>query len=192
MEENMNSPQEEMVETREEEMSQEMKEAVENIQRKLDDTKQYLKRRIYKSINFDAMFATIGQPDKSSVFKEYTEKYEEDLKKLFEENKGRPENEQQTPEPPKLWGEFLDREKPVTAGEIANIWDQMISMSISLAIDCSEAMIGTVYDAVIGPQFMATEEANEQFAGAIGELLRRVEAIEKSVYGPKSERTDEQ
>jgi hypothetical protein len=122
---------------------------------------------VYNSVDYKSMFNLLGQPEKYAEFEAYVADYTSGRKKLEEGESAR------------LWGSFLE-DKPLTSLQGANLIDQVTSMMLSISISAGKVISGVIYDVVIGNQFMNVQLQHEQFAGAIGELHRRLERIEQA------------
>lgn len=167
-----------------EELTEEQK-AQNEIKEKIDQGILDFVKRTYESISPKIIFELFGQPDRYEAFaasaREYEAKVREiNVKKAAAEAEGRTLSEEELAlDPHTPWFEFLD-DVPVSAVRVGHLLDQIIQMITQISVSSAQTVNNLIYDNVIGPQFANNQHNDEQFAHLFGDILRRVEALEKT------------
>lgn len=154
---------------------------------KMNNIKDRFAQNVFRHINYKALFTLCDQLDQYEDFKAYTVEYEkmcDEKRKAYEAEcaacKERGEGMPEAPDfdPPRPWTDFLD-EKAATVENLGRIYDSMLASATNIAMGAAEVIHAGLYEEVVGPQFQNTQQNFEKVFGALGEVFRRLENVEK-------------
>ena len=151
---------------------EEIEKEITKAQEAMENAKNELIRNVYNSINYRALFETVGQLDKYDAFEKYVTEYEKNTKDAVEKGDTMP--------PALPWHHFLE-DGSISVMNVAEMWDQIIQLATYVSITSAQVIDGTIYDTVTAPQFNNVQDFLEQFAHAMGAMTRRVETLEQKV-----------
>lgn len=148
-------------------------------QKAMDDAKKELIKNIINSINYSALFDSIGQTDNYEKFAKYVREYEKQAKEAEKENDMMPHA--------LPWYHFIDENSPIVAMNMAMMWEHIIGYTIHVAIASAQVVDGVVYDTVTAPQFENVQNFLEKVAGAMGSMQKTIDDMSTKITALESQ-----